>query len=221
MDAVVSPDERQSIPAIDPGDREWIAALRGENGSAANTDAVRRLHDTVLRAARQQVRRMPQVWAQLGSVRAEEIIHSAADDAATDVLANLDRFEGRSKFTTWVYKFGILHAGTEARRAVWRGRSVDLDQQPEPATDSASSPDAHAEAKDLSAAVAEAMSSVLTPHQRRVAHALIVDEVPIDVLAERLETTRNAVYKTLHDARVRLRAELSNRGFLTTPVGAR
>ncbi len=221
MSTVALPDEQHTTRTTDPADQEWIAALRGERGSAAHTEAVRRLHDTLLRAARQQVRRLPQVWAQLGSVRAEEIIHSAADDAATDVLANLDRFEGRSKFTTWVYKFGILHAGTEARRAIWRGRSVDLDEQQEPATDTSSGPDAHAEARDLSAAVTAAMGSELTPHQRRVAHALIIDEVPIDVLAERLETTRNAVYKTLHDARVRLRAELSSRGFLTTPVGAR
>ncbi|MGH9205641.1 MAG: RNA polymerase subunit sigma-70, partial [Acidimicrobiales bacterium] len=56
--------------------------------------------------------------------------------------------------------------------------------------------------------------TALTAHQRRVALALIVDEVPIDVLAERMQTSRNSLYKTLHDARVNLRAELLRNGYL-------
>ena len=58
------------------------------------------------------------------------------------------------------------------------------------------------------------MGAVLTPHQRRVAIALLVDGVPIDVLADRLGTTRGALYKTVHDVRVRLRTELVATGHL-------
>jgi RNA polymerase sigma-70 factor (ECF subfamily) len=58
------------------------------------------------------------------------------------------------------------------------------------------------------------MREVLTPYQRRVAVALLVDGVPIDVLADRLGTSRGALYKTLHDVRVRLRAELTAKGYL-------
>jgi RNA polymerase sigma-70 factor (ECF subfamily) len=54
---------------------------------------------------------------------------------------------------------------------------------------------------------------VLTAHQRRVVTALVIDEVPVDVLAERLGTSRNSLYKTLHDARVRLRSELTAAGY--------
>jgi RNA polymerase sigma-70 factor (ECF subfamily) len=54
-------------------------------------------------------------------------------------------------------------------------------------------------------AVMAAIASELTPHQREVLTALVLAEIPIDVLAERLNTTRGALYKTLHDARVRLR----------------
>jgi len=36
--------------------------------------------------------------------------------------------------------------------------------------------------------------------------------VPIDVLAERLDTTRGALYKTLHDARRKLRDTLGAAG---------
>lgn len=63
------------------------------------------------------------------------------------------------------------------------------------------------------------MRESLTPHQRRVATALLVDEVPIDVLAERLETTRGALYKTLHEARKRLREHLKGLGFVPELAG--
>jgi RNA polymerase sigma-70 factor (ECF subfamily) len=63
------------------------------------------------------------------------------------------------------------------------------------------------------------MDDVLTPHQRSIATALLVDEVAIDVLAERLGTTRGALYKTLHDARVRLREHLTATGYLTPSAG--
>jgi RNA polymerase sigma-70 factor (ECF subfamily) len=212
--SVATPSERAE-PFEVAGDEEWIDALRARG--AGYDDAVRRLRLAVGQAARHQVSRMPQVWAELGRVRAEEIIESAADHATMAVLARLDRFEGRSKFTTWVYKFGIWHAATEARRALWRDRPVELDGQPEPASKDSMTPAAYVEAQDFSAAAAVALETVLTPHQRRIARALIIDEVPIDVLAERLGTNRNALYKTLHDARVSLRAELLQRGFLPMP----
>lgn len=203
---------QQTDPDDRPDDGEWIAALGGHG--AAHIEAVRRLHETVRRAARHQVGRMPRVWAELGGVRAEEIIDAAADEATTAVLANLDRFEGRSRFSTWVYKFGILHANSEAKRALWRDRPVNLDDQPEPVEDDSAGPQAAVEASELAAAVTVAMRTVLTPHQHLVARALIVDGVPIDVVAERLGTNRNAIYKTLHDTRVRLRAHLRQQGVL-------
>jgi RNA polymerase sigma-70 factor (ECF subfamily) len=48
--------------------------------------------------------------------------------------------------------------------------------------------------------------------------ALTVDGVPIDVLAERLSTTRGALYKTLHDARRKLRRSLDEQGLLPGEV---
>lgn len=200
------------VQAQPSSDRAWIGALR--RPGPGHDEAVRHLHDTVRRAAAHQVRRMPHVWAQLGAVRAQEIVDAAADEATRSVLANLDRFEGRSRFRTWVYKFGILQAGAEARRALWRDRPVDLAVHPEPVAVEPDSAVAVAEARDLASAVSAAIDSVLSPRQRRVAVALIVEEVPIDVLAERMGTNRNALYKTLHDVRVKLRAELRERGFV-------
>ena len=220
MTSVVEPGKQAPCEAA--VEYEWISALRA--GRVGHDDAVRRLREIVARAARHQLTRMPQVWTELGGVRAEEIIESAANEATVAVLARLDAFEGRSKFTTWVYKFGIRYAAAEARRALWRDRPVDLDGQPEPPSDQAMTrsdqamtPEVYVEAKDFSAAVSVALETALTPHQRRIALALLVDQVPIDVLAERLGTNRNALYKTLHDARVRLRTELRDRGYLRAP----
>jgi RNA polymerase sigma-70 factor (ECF subfamily) len=203
---------RQLEPCELPSEDGWVGALL--SGGAGYDDALRSLRKLVARAARYQVTRIPRVRDELGSVRAEEIIESAADEATVAVLDHLHEFEGRSKFSTWVYKFGIRAAAAEARRALWRTRPVNLDGQSEPPDGHALTPETYAEAKDFSGAVSVALHTALTTHQRRIALALLVEEVPIDVLAERLDTTRNALYKALHDARVRLRAELREREYL-------
>ena len=129
----------------------------------------------------------------------------------TALLGKLHTFQGRSRFTTWAFKFAILQAATEVRRVQWQHREVELRDLDERAAPTHDSPEMHAEGTDLSRAVTDAMREVLTPHQRRVALALLVDGVPIDVLADRLGTTRGALYKTLHDVRVRLRASSRSR----------
>lgn len=87
------------------------------------------------------------------------------------------------------------------------------------AADAGPGPEQHAEAADLAAAVRQAMRVALTAHQRQIAVALIVEQAPIDVLADRLGTTRGALYKTLHEIRNRLRAHLTSTGhLLPTPV---
>ena len=95
---------------------------------------------------------------------------------------------------------------------MWRHREVNLDDLPE-FVGADTSPEQHVEHLDIAGAVGVAIDTVLTPHQRKVAIALLVDEIPIDVLAERMGTNRNALYKTLFDARSRLRAELASAGY--------
>lgn len=191
---------------------DWVLLL--SSTGADHDDAVRRLHGLMLRAARHQVAQMHPTLPPLGGVRIDDIINQAADEATVSVLRRLPDFEGRSQFTTWAYKFGILHASVEVRRNMWRHREIALDDTPEPSS-AATSPEQYVEATQFGAAVSEAISRVLTPHQQRVVLALLVDLVPIDVLAERLGTTRNALYKTLHDARGRLRRDLLASGYLT------
>lgn len=199
---------------------DWPAAL--SSSGREREDALARLHRFLLRAAFHQVLRMRGALAGVGNDRIEEIANQAADEAMVTLLSKLSTFEGRSRFTTWAYKFAVLQSAVEVRRQAWQGREVPLDESFTP-RERAATPEQYVEAADLAGAVRRAIDEVLTPHQRSIAVALLVDEVPIDVLAERLGTTRNALYKTLHDARARLRAHLVSTGHLvptTSTTGA-
>jgi RNA polymerase sigma-70 factor, ECF subfamily len=184
----------------------------------AHDDAVRRLHGLMTKAAHHQVAIMASSLPVIGRVRVEEIVKQAANEATVAALGKLASFEGRSRFTTWAYKFGVLHASNEVRRSVWRHREINLDELPE-FVGTCPSPEQHVERLDFAAAVSTAINTVLTPHQRKVAIALLVEEIPVDILAERMGTNRNALYKALFDARCRLRSELTAVGyFADTPA---
>jgi RNA polymerase sigma-70 factor (ECF subfamily) len=188
-------------------DRDWLRSLRASG--AERDDAVARLHELLLRAARFEVARRRPTMPHLRGNELDDIALEAADDALMSVLARLDDFRGESRFTTWVYKFALLEAAVKLRRRAWQGREVPL----EPETWSlfgsdALEPDEQAEQSELLRAVQTGIEEALTPHQRRVLVALALNGVPIDVLAERLSTTRGALYKTLHDARRKLREHL-------------
>src|SRR5262245_63017412 len=173
---------------------EWITALRGPR----RDEALVELHALLLRAARFELHRRRVPRDEL-----EDMAAQAADDAMVALLAKLDTFRGASRFTTWAYKFALLEAGVKARRRAWRDREVPLED-----TVTDRGPSAHEVLEDAETlrAVREAMDTTLTPHQRQVFVALALNGVPIDVLGERLDTTRGALYKTLHDARRKLRA---------------
>lgn len=204
-----------SVVVGDTVDGEWVKLLAAPG--PGHDEALQRLHELLLRAARQQVSRMQSSLGTIGRVRQDDIINQAADEAMVSLLGKLSTFEGRSRFSTWAYKFGILQAAVEVNRSMWRQREVPLDDVREPLSTGAS-PEQFSEAADFSAAVGSAIERTLTDHQRRVVLALLVDDVPIDVLAERLGTSRNALYKTLHDARKRLRAHLTAAGFLAAAM---
>ena len=200
--------ETAALPRLlDDDSREWVRSLRASG--AAREEAVARLHALLLRGARFEVARRRRTLPHLRGNELDEIALEAADDALMSVLARLDDFRGESRFTTWVYKFALLEAAVKLRRRAWQGREVPL----EPETWSmfgsdALEPDEQAEQSELLNTLQRALKEVLTPHQRRVLVALALNGVPIDVLAERLNTSRGALYKTLHDARRKLREHL-------------
>ncbi len=205
--------ERQALqPHSAPlSNEEWMRRLT--TTGRVREDAIGHLRELMLRAAGHQVHHMAGANG-LGAARVEEVVHSAADEATLVVLSRLDTFEGRSRFTTWAFKFGVLHAKVEMRRLVWRDREIQMDDAFDIPTPVDNAPEATAEMNDLHQAVRRGLAEALTQHQRRIATALLIDEVPIDVLAERLGTSRGALYKTLHESRKKLRSYLEARELL-------
>ncbi len=203
--------------APDTASEEWVARLRCLG--AERDPAVAELHVLLLRAARFEIRRRRAAFPHLAGADLDDLAWQSADDALMSILRRLGDFRGDSRFTTWACKFAILEAGTKVRRHAWRDREIPVTPSFWPvAPDRAPSPHQHAEARELLAALHEEVER-LTDRQREVFVAVAFNEVPIDVLAERLNTTRGAVYKSLHDARRKLRAALTTRGLASADEG--
>jgi RNA polymerase sigma-70 factor, ECF subfamily len=182
-------------------------------GGAEREAAVVELHALLLKAARFEVNRRRDSLPHLRGGDHEDLAQQSADDALLAVLAKLDQFRGESRFTTWAYKFALLEAGVKVRRRAWQGREVPLEDEAWAVLADARRGVAHeTETRDLIAALGEEIERSLSAHQRAVLVAVTLNDVPIDVLAERLGSTRGALYKTLHDARRKLRVALAGRG---------
>lgn len=207
------PDTKPDVSAIAaPALEEWHLDLHAEG--ARRDEAVAHLHGLLLRAARFEVFRRGNSLPQIPAAELDDLAQQAADDAAVSVLRRLDDFRGESSFRTWAYKFALLEASVKVRRRAWRDREVTLEPEHwENLAHAGPGPDDDVENAALLDAVRDGIRSALTPRQRQVLVASVLEGVPIDVLAERLGSNRNALYKVLHDARRRLREHVAAAGF--------
>ena len=167
------------------------------------------LHDLLLRAARHELQRRR---GRLAGPELDDLAQQCADDATMSILARLDDFRGLSRFTTWAYKFAIFEVSSKLARHAWRHHppsAEDWERLPDALTPR---PGEQAERREQLSALVRAIEHDLTDRQREVFVAVALNEVPIDVVALRLESNRNAVYKNLFDARSRLRASLAAAG---------
>jgi len=199
-------------PVLDLESRDWIESL--QSGGDDRRLALERLHELLLRAARFEINRRRHALPHLRGDDWDDLAQQSADDALVAIVRKLPEFRGDSRFTTWAYKFALLEAAVSLRRRAWQGRELPLaDEGWEVLVAPSQSPASSTETNELLSAVSDSIADTLTPHQREVLVATTLDGVPIDVLAERLNTTRGALYKTLHDARRKLRARLEQLGF--------
>jgi RNA polymerase sigma-70 factor (ECF subfamily) len=212
---------RPTGPAHDHESKAWVRRLSAHGRERES--AVEDLHALLLRATRFEIGRRDRFGSVVGSVGLDDLAVQAADDALLAILAKLHTYRGDSRFTTWAYKFALLEAAVKLRRRPWHGRELPLeaDGWAQVLEDTRESPAGQAEASELIHAVRDAITEVLTPHQRAVLVAIALNEVPIDVLAEHRNTTRGALYKTLHDARRKLRKRLAEDGLALGPTGPR
>jgi RNA polymerase sigma-70 factor (ECF subfamily) len=194
-----------------PGD--WVVAL--QSPGTERDDAVTRLHEALLQVARSELRRRHR-QLNVSGPELDDLAHQAAADAMLAVMAKLDQFRGESKFTTWAYKFVMFEVSAKIGRHFWRRPPValtseDWDRLPDRF---GFDPAGESERRDFVRAVHRAVQADLTEHQRQIFVALVLDGIPLDALAEKLGSSRNAIYKTMFDSRRKLRASLVANGYL-------
>jgi len=205
--------EDAPMPSPHDGESElWLRRLRAHGPQ--RDEALTELHALLLRAARFEVGRRHAGSAHLRGGDQDDLAQQSADDALVAILGKLDSFRGDSRFTTWAYKFALYEAAAKVRRQAWQGREIPLGEESWPliVDDRRRTAEQGAESAELFAVLRSAIENELAPHQRQVLIAIALNDVPIDVLAERLNTTRGAIYKTVHDSRQKLRAVLAANG---------
>jgi len=198
---------------LDAESAEWLRIL-GCTG-AAREEALARLHGMLVRIARGEVRRRaPRL--QITGPELDDLAHQAAADALVAITGKLGQFRGESRFTTWAYRFVIFEVSAKIGRHFWRHPDIpfdaeDWDRLPDRF---GFDPAQQAEWGDLFAALRRAVDTELTPRQREIFVAIVLNDVPLDTLVIHLGSSRNAIYKMLFDARRKLRAALAANGYL-------
>lgn len=193
--------------------RDWLRELR--DGNAYQSKAIRDLLQHLKRGVLAYLR----TRSDLNYLAERELEHMSEDfaqEALLKVQANLDKFEGKSKFTTWAAKIAANHTISELRRAKWRDFSLDaitesgtsLQEILTPTSNQSSSPDTESERRQVWEILTDVINNELTERQRQALVAVRVENIPIAEVARLLNTNSNNVYKLLHDARLKLKRRL-------------
>jgi RNA polymerase sigma-70 factor (ECF subfamily) len=199
---------------MDPRSNEsWLADLHAEGpGREAALDELRLVIQRGLPYALSR-------WLSPEDPLFAPLVEEVTQETLLRVLDQLDTFEGRSMFTTWVHKIAIRIALTELRRKRWQDSSLDelVDNEENPAPESLMAdphpgPEIKAERADMLARIRRILEEELTDKQRQALEALIFHGMPMEEAARRLGTNRNALYKLLHDTRLRIKKRLQERG---------
>ncbi len=198
---------------------QWIQSLEGEGQEQA--EAILDLRELLLRACLYTLVKYQADLSTMDERERNALAEDCAQDAVNTVLSHLGDFRGDSKFSTWAYKFGINIALTRARREKWKAFSLDSISEDNDSMDwlewkeglytgGTELPSLQTEVGGL---ISKVIRAELTPRQRQVLKWIAFDEVPMDVVTERLDTNRNAVYKLLHDARKTIKNHLAAQGY--------
>jgi RNA polymerase sigma-70 factor, ECF subfamily len=200
-------------PRLDPDSDHWVRTLSGTG--MEREEALARLHELLLKIANGEMRRRGG-QLRISGPELDDLAYQAAADALLAILRKLGQFRGESRFTTWAYKFVMFEVSAKVGRHFWRNPAVPMDTEDwdRLADRFGLEPDREAERRDLAGAVRRAVDEHLTQRQRKVFVAIALNGVPLDALVVELGSTRNAIYKTMFDARRKLRAALAANGYL-------
>lgn len=192
---------------------QWIRDLR--SSGSENESALQDLRDTIRSGLPYSLSK----WLNPSDPNFDSLADEAVQESLLRILNNLDSFEGRSKFTTWAHKITVRVALTELRRKRWQ--DVSLDEMIEGGEGAsgfdrfaalATNPDHSAEQADIMARIQRVIQEDLSEKQRTALLAIGVQGMPIEEVARRMNMKRNAVYKLMHDARLRLKKSMASEG---------
>jgi RNA polymerase sigma-70 factor (ECF subfamily) len=205
---------------LDPESAEWVRSLT--DSGPRREAALARLHELLVRIALAEARRRAPSL-RIAGPELDDLAHQAAGDALLAIIGKIYQFRGDSRFTTWAYKFVMLNVSTKIGRHFWRNPTVPLDAEDWDRLPGRFGFDTAREAewRDMLAALRRAVDEELTPRQRQVFVAIVLNDVPLDTLVLELGSNRNAIYKTLFDARRKLRAALVTNGYLPDELSRR
>lgn len=199
---------------------EWISDLQSEG--TQRDAALADLRQAILNGLPYALNK----WLPTNDPRFTPLAEEVAQDTLLRVLDRLDTFEGRSQFTTWVHKIAVRIALTELRRKRWENFSLEeiiegeegfpmgslmIDHQ-------ASSPEEQAEGADMMQRLQRIIAEELTDKQHQAMVAIAIKGMPFEEVARRMGTNRNALYKMMHDTRLRLKHRLAQEGLTPEDV---
>ena len=193
---------------------EWLSSLRsqGELQEKALADLAEIIQNGLPYALSK--------WIQQDDPRFSPLAEEVTQETLLRVLAHLNSFEGRSRFTTWVYTIAVRVALTELRRAKWKETSLDqltegpdVDDEPRDFPDAEVNIEKSTEKRELMSVINKIMMEELTEKQRTAMMAVAVQNMPLEEVARRMGTNRNSLYKLLHDARVKIKHHMEKQGF--------
>jgi len=164
-------------------------------------------------------------WLSPADPQFDDLIEEVAQETLLRVLTHMHTFEGRSQFTTWVQKIAVRLAITELRRKRWQDTSLDGLLEVEGTTigtrlmvDPSPSPELITEQSEMMEQIQRLIKEELTEKQSKAMIAIRVHGMPIEEVAKRMDMTRNALYKLLHDARIRLKKRMEEEGLTPEDV---
>ena len=195
---------------------EWLELLSGEPDETALLD----LRELLIRGLRYTL-------SSRLNTNLDAIIEDFVQESLLKILDKLDTFRGESQFTTWAQKIAVRVALTELRRRRWRDTSLDEMTtsrdgesffEPKIMSDPRPSPENTTTREGMIALVQNLIVEELTERQRKAMTMVMLEGMPLEIAAEELGTNRNALYKLIHDARVRLKKKLLDRGMTSEDV---
>ena len=194
---------------------EWLTELQGLEKNQAIAD----LREVLIRGLTYTLSN------RVNAADLNALVEDFVQDALLRILDKLDTFRGESRFTTWAQKIAIRVAFTELRRQRWKDISLQdllpedsIDFTPMVLADPSPDPEERASQTMLAEMVQKMIDEDLTDRQRTAMMAIMVGGMPLEEVAQRMNTNRNALYKLIHDARKRMKQSLLARGMTPQEV---